>query len=113
MKLKATKKEIKKFFGDDVFAVGYCGAVELLRGCDAFAYSAGVYGWSCDYYKLGGVVICTGYNTIGKDINKITNIYEEKARKVSENYSLKWQDKDKKIKKIREKWLEALRSLEA
>ena len=111
MKFRATKKEIKKYYGDDVFAVGYCGACDLLRGCDAFAYSAGVYGWSCDYYKLNGVIICTGYNTIGRDANKITNIYEEKARAVSNDYSMKWQEKDAKIAAIREEWLQALKEV--
>ena len=108
MKFRATKKEIKNHYGENVFAVGYCGAVELLRGCDAFAYSAGVYGWSCDYYKLNGFIICTGYNTIGKDINKITAKFEKMAQDVSSDYSLKWQDKDAKIAKIREEWLQAI-----
>lgn len=82
--------------------------VELLRGCDAFAYSAGVYGWSCDYYKFNGLVICTGYNTIGKDINKITNDYEKRAAAISNNYDLNWREKDARIAAIREEWLQAI-----
>ena len=109
MKFKATKKEIKNHYGESVFAVGYCGAVELLRGCDAFAYSAGVYGWCCDYYNIDGVIICTGYNTIGKNANQITSKYEKKASKISCDYSMKWQEKEKKIKKIRDKWIKELK----
>jgi len=77
MKLRTTKKEIKEN-AFNILAVGYCELESLLKYESPFAYSAGVYGWSCDYYQFDGVVISTGYSPIGsrtdyqetRDVNK-------------------------------------------
>ena len=76
-KFKATKKQ---FAYDTVLKVGYCQLQMLLRFEEPIAYSSGVYGWSCDYYQIGSVYICTGYNPIGKEINhSIIKKYETAA----------------------------------
>ena len=65
MKLKTTKKQIKEN-ANQIYAVGYCELDNLLAYESPFAYSCGAYGWSCDYYNLNGVIISTGYSTIGE-----------------------------------------------
>lgn len=44
--------------------MGYCEGQNLLNYRSPFAYSCGVYGWSCDYYDVNGVLISTGYQPI-------------------------------------------------
>ena len=82
MKLKATKREIKEY-NNYILRAGYCEMDYLLSYEEPFAYSAGVYGWSCDYYKIDNVVISTGYAPLdNKNINiKYTTIklYNELA----------------------------------
>ena len=94
MKLQTTKSNIRNNFGT-VLTAGYCEIEYLLNYCNPFAYSAGVYGWSCDYYtpstKYSGVCIATGYNTDrleGKRINyELVKEYEQKARELVLDYS--------------------------
>jgi hypothetical protein len=84
MKLQATKKEIKNGYYR-VLAIGYCDAQNLLRYENAFAYSAGVYGWGCDYYDIDGVCISTGYRTINQNMRsdyKVIRDYEARAEKL-------------------------------
>lgn len=65
MKLKATKREIKNSYSN-LISVGYCDLQHLLYFKNPFAYSAGVYGWSCDYYEISNnTCICTGYIPVG------------------------------------------------
>ena len=94
MKLKAAKKDFK---GLNVLRVGYCKLQYLLQYKQPFAYSSGVYGWSCDYYDLDGVIISTGYQPIGKQVNNETvAMYEDLARKVSSG-ALYHKEKEKLI----------------
>ena len=94
MKLQTTKANIRKNFST-ILTVGYCEIQYLLNRCNAFAYSAGVYGWSCDFYqpsfKFSGVCIATGYNTErmgGKRVSyELTKEYEQKARELVNDYS--------------------------
>ena len=84
-KIKATKREMKDNYR--VLGIGYCDAQHLLAYKSPVAYSAGVYGWSCDYYDINGIIISTGYNPISsknmKKDYKLINEYEEKARLVN------------------------------
>ena len=86
MKLQTTKTNIKNNFVT-ILTAGYCELQYLLNHCSPFAYSAGVYGWNCDYYqpssKFGGVCLATGYNTDrlgGKRVSyELVKEYEQKA----------------------------------
>ena len=60
MKSKVTKKAIRENY-PKIMAAGYCSMQYLLRGREPVAYSAGVYGWDCDYYEVGPLLISTGY----------------------------------------------------
>ena len=65
MKLKATKREIKNSYSK-LISIGYCDLQYLLYFKSPFAYSAGVYGWSCDYYEISNnTCISTGYSPVG------------------------------------------------
>tara|TARA_R100000734_G_C3286815_1_gene79361 strand:+ start:132 stop:479 length:348 start_codon:yes stop_codon:yes gene_type:complete len=85
MKLLATKKQIRNnTHEDNLISVGYCDLQRLLKFKNAFAYSKGVYGWTCDYYELENnnetFIISTGYNPIGKQAPyQLVRDYEKKA----------------------------------
>ena len=64
MKLKATKRSIREGY-NKIVNVGYCDLQALLNYKEPFAYSAGLYGWACDYYDIDGVCISSGYQPIG------------------------------------------------
>ena len=111
MKYQTTQKYIRALYGSSVFSVGYCGAWHLLRGTDPFSYNAGVYGWNCDYYHVGDVVICTGYRPHGRDCRDITEKYEKLAISIWENRDLSWEDTREKIATIRDQWIAELKQL--
>ena len=68
MEFKVTALEILANYRN-IIAIGYREAEALLRYENPIAYSAGVYGWLCDYYDIDGVCISTGYCPIGKPID--------------------------------------------
>lgn len=89
MKYKTTKKAIRSRF-NKIYAAGYCSVWYLLRDLDPFAYSAGTYGWACDFYYLGGgICLATGYDCgrLGAKYIKsdIMREYDERARKIEGN----------------------------
>ena len=89
MKFKVSKKDMKY---EEVYSVGYCALQFLLRFEEPMAYSMSVYGWACDYYKVEGAYICTGYNTIGKITDyKMIKKYEAKAEKIITNIAFEKQ----------------------
>lgn len=82
MKLKTTKSAVKNNFYY-ILSIGYCDAQRLLNYEKAFGYSAGVYGWACDYYEIEGVCISTGYSPLSdknmKGNYNLVREYEAKA----------------------------------
>ncbi len=97
MKLKTTKKAIKES-GYMVLRIGYCDAQYLLRYQPEFAYSTRREGWACDYYQIGNVIISTGYAPIGKAVDyNLIREYDEKARVICCDYSLKWEDQKEAV----------------
>ena len=101
MKLKTTKKQIKDM-ASNLFSVGYCGLDYLLKYHEPFAYSAGVYGWSCDYYNIDGSIISTGYQPIGKLIDyELVKQYNNAAQEIhnKENMEILLNEFIKKINK--------------
>ena len=73
MKAQISKKEVRNT-NSRIISIGYCDMQFLLRHHDCYMYSAGIYGWSCDYYIInsnntGGIftpytVISTGYQPL-------------------------------------------------
>ena len=100
MKVKTSKKSVKNAFVK-IYSIGYCEAQNLLQCINPFAYSSGVYGWSCDYYEVDGICISTGYNTIGKSIDyNLVRKYDDKARKILDNYNIDYQKRKNKVNKL-------------
>ena len=108
MKVHVTQKYIRAVYSNSVFSIGYCGAWHLLSGTSPFAYNAGIYGWNCDYYNFGGVIICTGYRPHGRDTRGITGKYEKLATDIYNNRDLSWNERDTQIAAIREQWIHEL-----
>ena len=108
MKVHVTQKYIRAVYNNSVFSVGYCAAWHLLSGTSPFAYNAGIYGWNCDYYNFGGVIICTGYRPHGRGCHDITGKYEQIATDIYNNRDLSWDERDTQIAAIREQWIKEL-----
>lgn len=81
-KIRITKKEAHTC-APCLLSVGYCRIQTLLQHLKPFAYSAGVHGWSCDYFDVAdGVVISTGYAPIGLAVPyELCEEYEKAAQK--------------------------------
>lgn len=60
--------------------VGYCDAQYLLGYCAPDYYTAGIYGWNCDIYRIAGLTICTGYRGMVGEPAVLTADYERRAR---------------------------------
>lgn len=94
-KIKITKKEIKSRF-NKILSVNASSMQSLLKYQEPFAYSAGTYGWDCDYYMVNDLLICTGYRPIkGKGISidyGILQKYGEKARDLPFERGVKYRD---------------------
>ena len=92
MKLQTSKKAIKNGF-KTVLSVGYCSAQNLLYFKSPFAYSCGIYGWSCDYYQINNVCISTGYSPIGTNVDySLLRDLELKAEKIVHDHTIKYED---------------------
>tara|TARA_R100000329_G_scaffold63084_1_gene56181 strand:+ start:396 stop:803 length:408 start_codon:yes stop_codon:yes gene_type:complete len=112
MKLKTTKKQIRDNTRDNLYSVGYCELQHLLRYESPFAYSSGVYGWSCDYYQLSvdgqRIIISTGYSPTGKSIDyKTVKRWDESARDYQRNIK-SWDLKEEMTKSILDNFLRTL-----
>ena len=104
MKVQVTKKQIKANYSK-IISIGYCDAQYLLNYSNPFGYSAGVDGWSCDYYQFDNIIISTGYNPIGeKPDYKLIKRYEEKAQKICFNYYNRGETR-KKLEKLIKKFI--------
>ena len=100
MKTQVTKKQVRENF-NTILSIGYCDAQYLLYFKTPFAYSAGVYGWRCDYYQVGNVCISTGYAPIGTPVNySLLEELESKARLLLKDYKLSYSDKEKQLNEL-------------
>ena len=72
MKAQVAKKEVRNT-NSRIISIGYCDMQFLLQHHDCNMYSAGIYGWSCDYYIINSdntgmftpyTVISTGYQPL-------------------------------------------------
>lgn len=100
MKLKTTKTAIKNSF-NSILSLGYCDIQYLTYYKRPFAYSCGVYGWSCDYYEIENVCLSTGYAPIGQNVDyKLVRKYEAKAQKISLDYNIDYKIRERKVNKL-------------
>lgn len=108
MNIKLKKKEVLENF-QNVICVGYCDIQHLLRGKERIGYTSGVYGWNADIYNIDNkTAICTGYRPFG-NISTHYNInkkYDDKARKICKNWDLTWEQTEKKLNKLLQKYVD-------
>ena len=107
MKYKTTRKAIVAGTpANNLVCVGYCDLSNLLWGHEPIAYTAGVYGCNFDVYEVYGKTICTGYRGMpGRKANNEA-AYEEKARAISDNYDLKWEERRDRIESLLKEFCE-------
>ena len=107
MSFKTTRKSIvNSTASKDLLSVGYCGLVTLLKNHSPIAYTCGVYGWNFDVYEVYGKTICTGYRGMpGRKANNEA-VYEEKARAISDNYDLSWEERRDRIESLLKEFCE-------
>lgn len=99
MKMKTTKKNMKESY-DKILKVGYCDLQSLLQFEEPTAYSTRAEGWACDYYNIDDVIISTGYDPIGENIDyKTVRNYEDRAREIIRNNDI-YEDKQIKVKEL-------------
>lgn len=108
MKVRVTQKQIKEGY-DKILIVGYCDLYYLLRGLDPRYYTCGVYGWNSDIYHYDNrVAICTGYRPFGNVCTNdkgLNTKYNDKARKIYEDYNTPYQKRIDKINKLLDKYI--------
>ena len=107
MSFKTTRKSIvNSTASKDLLSVGYCGLVTLLKNHSPIAYTCGTYGWNFDVYNVYGKTICTGYRGMpGRKANNEA-VYEEKARAISDNYDLGWEERRDRIESLLKEFCE-------
>lgn len=72
MKVKVSYRAIRENYYK-IYAVGYCDMANIERYLPCNFYSAGIYGWNCDYYTVSDtVIVSSGYRTIGKHLDYAT-----------------------------------------
>ena len=101
MKFKATIKSLRNDY-HRIISIGYCDAQYLLNYESPIAYSAGVYGWACDYYDIDDVLISTGYSPLAEKNTKrdysIVRRYDSKAEKIIHDYDSGLTGEEKRTK---------------
>ena len=107
MKYKTTRKAIVAGTpANNLVCAGYCDLSNLLWGHEPIAYTCGVYGWNFDVYEVYGKTICTGYRGMpGRKANNEA-AYEEKARAISDNYDLSWEERRDRIESLLKEFCE-------
>lgn len=100
MKKLVTRKSIKNQYSK-VLSVGYCNFCHLLKYKNPFAYSTRVEGWACDYYNIDGIVISTGYATIGDKISfDLQREYDNQAMEIVNSWDLSYEDKKSQVDEL-------------
>ena len=81
-KQRTTARSIRESMraGTPTVYVGYCDAWAMLSGITPDYYTAGIYGWNCDIYRIAGLTICTGYRGMVGEPAVLTADYEQRAR---------------------------------
>ncbi|HCF38656.1 MAG TPA: hypothetical protein DER56_06285 [Thermosipho africanus] len=103
-KYRTTKKAMKESY-DYIIGTGAANLYYLLKYRSPFAYSARAEGWACDYYDVNGVLISSGYDYIDskrtkKADYKMISEYNGKAREISGNYDLDYEQKKEMVESL-------------
>ena len=95
--IRATKKNIRERYGENIIAVGDSAFQQLLRGLDADYFTDGIYGINARIYIIDDVAIVSGYRTFGADVDyRTVDAFERRAAE------LEWDDYDGRDSLIKE-----------
>lgn len=98
MKIKTTRRELRDRFARSYVVDMPC--LFALADVSPFAYTCGVYGWNFDAYEVAGVLLCSGYRGMIGPRLPFARKYEEKAKKIYNDFSIRWTDKQKKARRV-------------
>lgn len=113
MKVKVTEKELKENYYY-IISINYCNAYYLLKIQEPRYYTWGVYGWKSDNYHItNNILISTGYRPLNnhnlsktnRKISEIVTRYEKTAEKIYLNHNFSWEQKEKKLSDLLEKFV--------
>lgn len=106
-KAKVTRRWIRENF--TCMSIGYCDLQYLLWYQNPAYYTCGVYGWNFDCYIFGDYAITTGYRNMIDDIKKdyysLVREYNDKARKIIENWDYKEENKRQDVNNLLKEFL--------
>lgn len=112
IKYRATKKAMNEGY-THIIGIGAGDLQHLLKFEEPFAYSTRAEGWACDYYDIDGVLISTGYSPIRskrtKSYYQINQEYDEKARKIFDNYDLTYEERKEQIEALLHEYIKAVK----
>jgi hypothetical protein len=112
MKVKYTRQEANNS-NEFVLRVPYCDAQYLLDYSREIGYNRGLYGWNWDLYNVNERLnVCTGYRSLVGHIDSktraITKKWEEKAKKIRNNWDLKYEDQKRGVIHCCKMWAKAI-----
>ena len=109
MKNRLTRNDIKTF--NIRLSIPYATLQSLLSYIQPFGYNAGIYGWNFDCYDIDGVLLMTGYRTIGKTVDRsIINKYEKQADFLN-NQDISYESKKKEALRLLNQFIDESKSL--
>ena len=107
-KFKITKKEARENYY--ILSIGYCKLQNALSFHEPIAYSAGKYGWSCDYYDINNVLISTGYNALSSKHCSASNdeikALDKAARAIKGDHTLSYEEQKEKVNNLLYQFIE-------
>lgn len=109
MKTRITRNDIKTF--ETRLSIPYATLQSLLSYIEPIGYNAGVYGWNFDCYDIDGVLLMTGYRTIGRTIDRsIINKYEKQADNLN-SQDISYESKKKEALRLLKQFIDESKSL--
>ena len=109
MIVRITRNDIKTF--NTRLSIPYATLQSLLSYIQPIGYNAGIYGWNYDCYDIDGVLLMTGYRTIGKTIDRsIINKYEKQADNLN-SQNISYEDKKKEALRLLGQFINECKSL--
>lgn len=115
MKTYVTRKQLKNYFGNSIYQIGYCELYPLFGRSEAKFYNSGVYGWNFDVVVLyddswQSIAITTGYrNMFGQELPERCKKIIKNAKKYIANRP-SYEQELKYLNQARKKFIKALSS---
>lgn len=98
MKNRLTRNDIKTF--NTRLSIPYATLQSLLSYIEPIGYNSGVYGWNFDCYDIQGVLLMTGYRTIGKTVDRSIITKYEKQADLLDSQNIPYEDRKKEALKL-------------